>query len=43
MTTTACDDQFAPEPDAAEALRVRITTELGWECAVPEYRDEIEL
>ena len=31
------------EPDAAEALRVRITTELGWECAVPEYRDEIEL
>jgi metallo-beta-lactamase family protein len=31
------------EPDAAEALRVRIIDELGWSCEVPEYRDVVEL
>jgi metallo-beta-lactamase family protein len=31
------------EPDAAEALRVRITEELGWSCEVPEYRDIVAL
>jgi metallo-beta-lactamase family protein len=31
------------EPDAAEALRVRITDELGWSCEVPEYREVVEL
>ena len=27
------------EPEAAEALRVRIDDELGWSCEVPEHRD----
>jgi metallo-beta-lactamase family protein len=31
------------EPDAADALRRRIADELGWEAAVPGYRDEVEL
>ncbi|MFV8752270.1 MBL fold metallo-hydrolase RNA specificity domain-containing protein [Nannocystaceae bacterium ST9] len=31
------------ELEAAEHLRVRITDELGWECVVPEYRDEVGL
>lgn len=31
------------EPDAAEALRVRIEDELGWTIEVPEYRDVVEL
>jgi metallo-beta-lactamase family protein len=31
------------EPDAAEALRVRITDELGWSCEVPEYREVVDL
>lgn len=31
------------EPDAAEALRVRITDELGWSCEVPEHREVVEL
>lgn len=31
------------EPDAAEALRVRIIDELGWSCEVPEYCDVVEL
>jgi metallo-beta-lactamase family protein len=31
------------ELEAAEHLRERITDELGWDCAVPEYRDEVEL
>jgi metallo-beta-lactamase family protein len=31
------------EPEAADALRKRIERELGWECAVPDYRDEEEL
>lgn len=28
------------EPDAADALRKRISDELGWECVVPAYRDD---
>ena len=31
------------EPDAAEALRVRVEDELGWSCEVPEHRDVVEL
>jgi metallo-beta-lactamase family protein len=31
------------EPDAAEALRVRISDELGWSCEVPDYRDLVDL
>lgn len=31
------------EPAAADALRRRIEEELGWACAVPDYRDEIDL
>ena len=31
------------EPAAADALRHRITEELGWTCTVPDYRDEAEL
>jgi metallo-beta-lactamase family protein len=31
------------EPAAADALRHRIAEELGWACAVPEYRDTAEL
>jgi metallo-beta-lactamase family protein len=31
------------EPDAAEALRVRIGDELGWSCEVPDYRDLVDL
>ena len=31
------------EPDAAEALRVRLGHELGWSASVPEFRDRIEL
>jgi metallo-beta-lactamase family protein len=31
------------EPDAAEALRVRIEDELGWSVEVPEYRDVVDL
>ncbi|MHA7775434.1 MBL fold metallo-hydrolase RNA specificity domain-containing protein [Roseibium sp. M-1] len=31
------------EPDAADALRYRIESELGWECLVPDYRDEVLL
>ncbi len=31
------------EPDAADALRLRIADELGWPCVVPEYREEVEL
>lgn len=31
------------EPDAAEALRVRIEEELGWEAEVPAYRDAVTL
>jgi len=31
------------EPAAADALRHRITEELGWACAVPEYREEVDL
>lgn len=31
------------EPDGAEALRVRITDELGWACEVPEYGEVVEL
>ena len=27
------------EPDAADALRLRIAEELGWPCSVPEYKD----
>jgi metallo-beta-lactamase family protein len=31
------------EPDAADALRLRIESELGWECQVPDYREDVEL
>ncbi len=31
------------EPDAADALRLRITDQLGWACRVPEYGDSVEL
>jgi metallo-beta-lactamase family protein len=31
------------EPEAADALRLRIQEELGWNCRVPDYRDVIEL
>ena len=31
------------EPEAAEALRLRIEEELGWDCVVPEYRDSLTL
>jgi metallo-beta-lactamase family protein len=31
------------EPAAADALRHRIVEELGWECTVPDYRDEADL
>jgi metallo-beta-lactamase family protein len=31
------------EPEASDALRRRIGEELGWECAVPEFRDEVVL
>jgi metallo-beta-lactamase family protein len=31
------------ELEAAEHLRERIIDELGWDCAVPQYRDEVEL
>jgi metallo-beta-lactamase family protein len=31
------------EPDAADALRVRIQRELGWTSHVPEYLERVEL
>ena len=31
------------EPQAAEALAVRITTELGWNCHVPRHLESVEL
>ena len=31
------------EPDAADALRVRIERELGWPARIPEYGDEVDL
>lgn len=31
------------EPPAAEALRVRIQRELGWECHVPDYLETVSL
>jgi metallo-beta-lactamase family protein len=31
------------EPAASDALRHRIAEEFGWACAVPEYRDEVDL
>ncbi|MGB1013487.1 MAG: MBL fold metallo-hydrolase RNA specificity domain-containing protein, partial [Nannocystaceae bacterium] len=31
------------EPQAAEALRVRVEDELGWNCEVPEHRDTFDL
>lgn len=31
------------EPEAADALRLRIEEELGWPCLVPDYRDRLEL
>jgi metallo-beta-lactamase family protein len=31
------------EPAAADALRRRVTEELGWPCTVPEYRDKVQL
>lgn len=31
------------EPEAADALRRRITEELGWNCVVPEFRDTVLL
>lgn len=31
------------EPDAADALRYRIESQLTWSCHVPDYREEVEL
>lgn len=31
------------EPDAADALRLRIAHELGWSARIPEYRDSVDL
>lgn len=31
------------EPDAADALRVRIERELGWSAYVPDYLEQVEL
>ena len=31
------------EPQASDVLRRRISEELGWECTVPEFRDEVVL
>ncbi len=31
------------EPDAADAMRYRIESELSWTCTVPDYREEIVL
>lgn len=31
------------EPDAADALRVRIERELGWAAEVPDYQDKVDL
>jgi metallo-beta-lactamase family protein len=31
------------EPEAADTLRKRIESDLGWSCVVPDYREEIEL
>lgn len=31
------------EPDAAEALRLRIKHELHWDAHIPEYRDQVDL
>jgi metallo-beta-lactamase family protein len=31
------------EPAAADGLRRRIETELGWRVVVPDYRDEIDI
>jgi metallo-beta-lactamase family protein len=31
------------EPDAADALRLRIARELGWSARIPEYRDSVDL
>ncbi len=31
------------EPDAADALRLRVRRELGWDAHVPEYRERVEL
>ena len=31
------------EPEAADALRLRIQNELGWACAVPEHGQKVEL
>jgi metallo-beta-lactamase family protein len=31
------------EPAASDALRHRVSEELGWACATPEYREEVDL
>ena len=31
------------EPEAADALRHRISEELGWPAAAPEHREEVDL
>ena len=31
------------EPDASDALRLRIEHELGWPARIPEYRDRVDL
>src|SRR5690606_21673498 len=31
------------EPEAADALRLRIEEKLGWDCVVPDYRDRLPL
>jgi len=31
------------EPDASDALRLRIERDLGWDCLVPDYREDVLL
>jgi metallo-beta-lactamase family protein len=31
------------EPDAADAMRLRIERELGWSAHVPEYLEHVDL
>jgi metallo-beta-lactamase family protein len=31
------------EPDSAEALRVRLTSELGWNAVIPAHNQIVEL
>lgn len=31
------------EPEASDALRIRIKRELGWRARVPEYREQVSI